>query len=776
MNIRKEFKTIILPIIKGLPLTLLLVMIAFSVTTRMIIYTNSIYQANGAIRIDIQNHSVNANILFNEQKTNGAGHNFLTEVESFKSKMLIEKTLKALPFDISYYRIGKLKKKEIYTDRPFSIQYSSSSTSVFEHPFYLRFIGADQFIFSEHPEFLSKIDTIQFGKIFTNEQLAFSIQKEIECLQQKPTSLQTGDVFSFQLNSIETLSENINASNLFIKPIDKEIQVIKVYYQHEVPEKAAMFVNTFMETYISSCQKRVSQESSQTLSFVDEQLAEIRSKLRTAESRLAGYKAENGIINSKQETDATLKELMQLDLQKVNYNMQEEELTKLFDFLSTGNNLQDFAPNFEALKDPIFRDAYLQAQTYGLQKMDLLLKFTPVSEEIQTIDSKIKNLRTFIHESVKTTLENITRRRISLEKNITDINQAIQTMPNKERQIVVLEREVKLNEQLYNLMMEKRMELAISKSASVVSHQIIDQARVQKKPIWPNKGLIYGVSIFFALLIGILFSFLFHYFFGTIKNKEDLTELIALPIIGNINRCKKNDKNINHSFSNLYTNLEILKQKQASPSKGLMLVMTSFLVNEGKTFSTVHLGKTFAATGKKTLLIDMDFTNKKVHPMLSTNDQNGGLSAIIKGDLSPSNAILKSELKHLDFLPAGRLDNIFAPIIFSQSTIDFIQELKSEYDYILIDTPALNLVVDAVTLMHQSDFNLCILRSGFSKIRKVKMLTAKIEEFQIPNVFAVLNATKTTPLVKDNYTFRSTEILAKWTPNFLIRLFNKNSK
>ena len=553
MNIRKEFKTIVLPIVKGLPLTILLVLIAFTFTSQMIVYTNSIYQADGAIRIDIQNHSVNPNILFNEQKSKGGGHNFLTEVESFKSKMLIEKTLENLPFDISYYRVGKLKTKEIYTDRPFSIQYASSIPSVFDQAFFLRFIGTDQFLFSDHPEFIDVKDTIQFGKIFTNSEVVLTIQKEKEWLRQKPNSLKKGDVFSFQLNSTEALSEGINASNLFIKPIDKEIQVIKVYYQHEVPEKAAMFVNTFMETYINSCQKKVSSESTQTLGFIDEQLEDIRSKLKTAESQLAGYKAENGIINSKQETDATLKELMQLDLQKVNYNMQEEELIKLFDFLSTGNDLQDFAPNFEALKDPIFRDAYLQAQAYALEKMDLLLKYTPSSEEIQTIDSKIKNLRTFIHESVKNTLENVTRRRTSLEKNIASINQSIQTMPNKERQIVVLEREVKLNEQLYNLMMEKRMELAISKSASVVSHQIIDKARVQKKPIWPNKGLIYGVAIFFALLIGIVFSFLIHFLFGTIKTKEDLTEFISLPIIGNIQICKKNERNINHAFSNLYT-------------------------------------------------------------------------------------------------------------------------------------------------------------------------------------------------------------------------------
>ena len=742
MNIRKEFNTIILPILKGLPLIILLAVIAFMVTKQLLKYTNSIYQADGAILIDLSKKNTNTNVIFDEQGGKKSSHSFLTEVESFKAKSLIEKTLRTLNFDVSYFRIGELRKTELYLDAPFSIHYASTTEDAFDRPFYLRYLGNDQFQISKVETFDKIIDTIRFGQLYIDEHLAMTVNRNEKVLKEKPNSLRTNDVFQFQLNSIEALMAEINSSNLFIKPIDKEIQVIKVYYQHEIAEKAKLFVDALMETYIKSCQEVVSSESETTLVFLETKLAEITKKLKDAESKLAGYKAENGIINAMQETDAALKEIMQLDLQKVNYELQEDELTKLFEFLATGNNLQAFAPNFESLKDPVFRDAYLKAQKYELDKLDLESKYTAESKQIIKINRKINNLRTFVHESVQAMLEKIVQRREKLEQNIAEKNESIQTIPNKERQIVALEREVKLNEGLYNLMSEKRMEIAISKTATVVGHQIIDPARIGKSPVWPNKGLMYGVSIFFALLVGILLSFIGNFLFATVKSKEDLNELMEIPVIGTIAKVKKKSKNNLDAFGNLYTNIEVLGHKKTSKNKGKVIAVASFLPNEGKTFTTVNLAKSFASVGKRVLVIDMDTMRPDVHHHFNMHNDAVGLGAIITKEMEPVNVIKSSGYENLDVIFAGNLENIFSAIIFAPDSLTYIENLKKHYDYILIDTLPLNLIVDAVPLMHQTDINLIIVRSGFSKIRKIKMVQPLLDEFKIPNAYTVLNAVK----------------------------------
>lgn len=725
-----------------MPLILLLVVIAFMVSQRLLMYTNSIYQADGAILIDLSKKNTNTNVIFDEQANKKSSHSFLTEVESFKSKSLIEKTLRTLNFDISYFRIGELKNSELYHNAPFSINYASTTEEAFDRPFYLKYLGNNQFQLSETASFEKVKATIRFGQLYSDEHLAMTVNRNNEFLNKKPTSLSEQDRFMFQLNSIEGLMSQVNATNLFIKPVDKEIQVIKIYYQHEIPEKAKLFVDGLMETYIKSCQEVVSSESETTLAFLDTQLADITKKLKNAESKLAGYKAENGIINAMQETDAALKEIMQLDLQKVDYQMQENELTKLFEFLATGNNLQSFAPNFESLKDPVFRDAYLKAQKYELEKLDLELKYTIQSQEIINIDRKIKNLRTFIHESVQATLDKIVQRRENLEQSIADKNESIQTIPNKERQIVALEREVKLNEGLYNLMSGKRMEIAISKTATVVGHQIIDPARIGKTPVWPNKGLMYGVSIFFALLFGILLSFIGSFLFSTVKSKEALNELVDISVIGTIAKVKKKSNNVLNAFANLYTNIEVLARKKAIKNKGTVISVASFLPNEGKTFTTVNLAKSFASVGKKVLIIDMDTIRPDVHRHFNLANDAYGLGAIVTKELNPVEVIKSSGIENLDVILSGNLDNIFSAIIFAPDSLTYIEKLKKHYDYILIDTLPLNLFVDAVPLMHQVDLNLIVARSGFSRIRKVKMLQPLLDEFKIPNAYAVLNEVK----------------------------------
>ena len=197
MNIRKEFNTIILPIIKGLPLIILLVGIAFLVSKQLLKYTNSIYQADGAILIDLSKKNTNTNIIFDEQGGKKSSHSFLTEVESFKSKSLIEKTLRTLNFDVSYFRVGELKKSELYLNAPFSIQYASTTEEAFDRPFYLKYLGNDQFQISESVTFENAKSTIQFGQLYIDEQLAMTVHKNELFIKKKPKALGPNDVFQF---------------------------------------------------------------------------------------------------------------------------------------------------------------------------------------------------------------------------------------------------------------------------------------------------------------------------------------------------------------------------------------------------------------------------------------------------------------------------------------------------------------------------------------------------------------------------------------------------
>ncbi len=738
MNFQKELQTLIIPIIKGLPIIVALVMLSILFTRRVIKYTTPEYQSSAALKLDNRDFSTSTINIFDSQGFSNIANDVMTEIEVFKSKNLIQKAFEKLDFDVSYYRIGDIRTTEMYKESPFTISYKLLSPQAQDKLFYLRYQGNNIFELLPNKEAASG-SRITVDSLWKDEHISFTIKKNEALLTKKMQALQIDDLFGIQFNSFEKLAKNVNADNFYVRPVDKDVSIVKLYYQHEVPAKAALFLNALMQTYVEDYQSNKENNMDGILQFVNQQLASVEVKLKESEANLANYKAQNGIVNAIQETDATIKQLSEFNTRIVNYDIQEAELNRLFEYLATGNSLQGFSPNFESLLEPVFKDSYLKAQNLELEKQDLLLKYQPESDIIVNIENKISSLRVFINESVKNTLENIGTKRTELEQAIAKIDEKIKKYPNKERETAFLQREVMLNEQMYNLLAEKRTELAIARRSNHTFHKVLDPATIASTPISPNKPLYYGVAVFFALLGGIGFSFLKHFMTAKIKNKKDLTEMSNYPIIGFVNRVR--DKRLEvDALTNLYTNIEILQRNQLKGETPIITI-TSMLPNEGKTFTATNLAKLMSMTGKKVLLIDMDLRKPSVHNAFDINN-NRGMAAIIEKKLKPKRAIVRTKMKNLQVIPGGKFDTATSPIIFSLQNIAFIHSLKESYDLIIIDTPPLGMVVDAVPLMHQADLNLLVVRSEQSKIRNFRSTSDLIEEFAIPNLYLVLNDVK----------------------------------
>ncbi len=738
----KEFQTLIVPVLKGLPIIIILVIGAITMAAKLVIYTVPKYQSAGSIKIDNRNINLGDLALFEEAgRTKGATSvDFLTEVEMFKSKKLKELTLQNLDFELEYFRVGKIKTVELYKNNPIIIDYEVLEESGYDKMYYLKYLGENQFLWSKNEEVFSEANSFSMNDTLNLKGLKLVVKEHVKVLLENPSSFQSGDIFAFRINSIRALVSAVSSGNYFVRSVDKKIQIINLYYEHEVPEKAELFINKLMETYIDYCRNEHMREADKALTFIDLELESIKQKLKDSESQLVKYKTQESIINIKQETDATLKEMMQMEFQKVNYDMQKSELERTFEYLVGGNDLRDFAPNFEALKDPLFKETFLKAQNFELTKQDLLLKYTPQSDEIMNINEKINEMRTFIHESVKNTLDNIIIRQSQMKKSIDQISSNIQDFPDKEQKTVVLQREVKLNEELYTSLIEKRMEIAVAKSANTVFHQVIDQAEVSKGPVSPNKSLFYGVAVFFALLIGVGLSFLRHYLTATIKTKNELTQLLDIPLIGVISRIRENESPI-LALGNLYTNLELIQDKKETSQEANTVLITSMLLNEGKNFTISNLAKTYASTGKRVLVIDMDLTNHKKQNLFGISNEKG-LADILQKNITPHQAILKTNTKGVDIIPTGNLLNIYSGILFAPQTNEFISTLKADFDIILINAPAIGLVEDVTLMMQQVDFNLLVFRARKTKIKTVNFAKQIIEEHKIPNIYGVFNSSK----------------------------------
>ena len=218
----------------------------------------------------------------------------------------------------------------------------------------------------------------------------------------------------------------------------------------------------------------------------------------------------------------------------------------------------------------------------------------------------------FVNETVRSTLENLNIRQKEIANSISESNTKINSYPEKERKLAVLERAVSLNENMYTYLMQKRTELAISRSSNLYPHKIIEKANMPKELIAPNQPLIIGLCVFLVLSVGIICVFIYNYFTAKINAKADIEEAFETPVLGTVWKNKKNKFKSFEIVSELMANVSQLP-KSAIEGQGQLLVVSSMKSGEGKSYTSTHLAKTLAATGQRVLLIDMDIRRPSLH-------------------------------------------------------------------------------------------------------------------------------------------------------------------
>lgn len=738
MNFKTEFRQIIIPLLKGSPVLVLLMVAAVMIVRRSVTYMTPEYRAGGAIKINNLNYSQAGFGLYAKEEGSipKQNENFLTEVEIFKSRDLIETTLRRLNWELTVYRVGQIRLVELMEENPLVIEYRDVPESQRNKLFFLEYRGDSTFSLSTHQNEKADILKMTAGREIQHAGLRLSVKIKDDFLQSKPNSLQPGDRFAFKINNISTLVSQFGGAKLFVKPVEKDVSIIRIYFNHELPEKAQQFVNALMQTYIEEGLVSKENQANATLAYLGKQLDSVAQKLYRAEADLAYYKSSHHMVDIDQETSTTLQEITQLDLQKVDLEMKISELDQLQQHLISGNNLSDFSPNYASLQDPIFRETYLKLQNFDIQREDLLQKYAPQNPAVTNLEAKSRDLKTFLNESVVSTLSNLRLKTQEVERNMDELNGKIRQFPDKDRRLAMLQRDVQLNEATYNFLMSKRTELAINKSSNLNPHRIIEHAERPTAVASPNKPLLYGLGIFLALVIGMTFSYGWHFLMARVTDKEDIISAISAPLIGVIYKAGKNQAAGFDQISGLMVGLKTLPP--AEVGKGQLFAVSSLLPGEGKTYTSVQIAKGFAAAGHKTLLIDLDVRKPDLHRVLDQPNQ-AGFGDFLEQRVGLAETIQTTAQEHLSLVPAGQFQSGNYALLFSRQSLDALDTLRSQYEMVIVDTTAAELFKDNLPLMRHTTANLFVIRSGVTKRRSLPQVSRILEDFQLPNLHIILN-------------------------------------
>jgi capsular exopolysaccharide synthesis family protein len=396
------------------------------------------------------------------------------------------------------------------------------------------------------------------------------------------------------------------------------------------------------------------------------------------------------------------------------------------------------------INDPVLLK-YMDNLTQAVTDRDVLdynvKNDIPVSEKLDIQINKIKN-QILIHAK-----KNIEVTRLEIEKiktNINSVNFDINTLPVSERQIINIERKFNINDEIYTLLLRRRTEAAITQASNKPDTKMLDAARAEiaerKSP--DNSGNT-RKGILFGFLIPVLLIVILEFFNNKIQDKSDIESRTTIAIYGTIgkNKHKSNLPVVNHpkspiseAFRSIRTNLQyILKSKDKK-----IIVISSSISGEGKSFISCNLAVVIAISQRKTLLVGLDLRKPKLHQEFNA-DNTIGLSNYLVQDAKFKDIIQKTEIENLFLATSGPIPPNPAELIESKRMKDFFDHAAKEFDYIIVDTPPIAVVTDALLLTGIADAYLYIMRQGYSSKNVIKLIEDIKKNNNLQNFGIILN-------------------------------------
>ena len=539
------------------------------------------------------------------------------------------------------------------------------------------------------------------------------------------------DHYGFTVHSKRSLLGMFTGKDLVVALPDETVAIVKIMFTHEVPQLAADVVNSLAETYIEDFIDNKSGSASKALKFIDEQIALAEKKLKESEATLAKYKTQSRVVDVAMETDAKLKRIGELEIRKLNLKLQQTGLADLLEYIQSDSLSLNLHPNYESIQDAAFTDAILKFNTLKSTRKDLLQKYTLAHPEVIKTEEEIARTRSFLSKSVKNTLTTNRGKIESIEISLAQINGQFAKLPEVEKQMMLLKRQFLTQEQVYAFLLERRAEAAIGAASTISFHKILEKGPVPQVPITPQKSLIMGLSGIIGLIIAVLLIFLYNYMTATVFYPSDIEETLELPLISQVNKISKEPQVISQDFINLATNIHLVKPAS-------LISICSYTAKEGKTRVSIHLAKAFAAIGYKTVLIDADLYNPRVHEYFD-RPNFVGLNQLIIEDKSIDACVQDTFLSKLHIVSAGEPRTTIPTTIFLHPQFQVVlEQLKANFDRIVVNTPNLKEVRDAIPIMQQSGINLWVARADQTRFQHMKDAIALMRRFSVPDLYAIL--------------------------------------
>ena len=616
---------------------------------------------------------------------------------------LMCRVVDSLPFlNVEYISQGRFKTRNIYRNTPIIIEPAHVDARAYGLLYQLTFNqDGTMHISSTTEEIPLELDA-HYGEPVHCSLFEISIW---------PTEYMTnnGKIY-FRFRSKESLVDEF-MGRLQLSFVREGSTVLALSLVSETPQRDCEFIDMLSKIYLLQNLEQKNEVAENSIRFINSQLDNLQASLQVSEGAMTDFRQENKIVDVNSYAGQIMGYLAAYDQQSMELRLRETYFDYLINYIHT--NIETgavIAPSTMGVNEPMLSSLVAQLNDLRIQRAEVTdrnVYYAKYTKDIETV-------KTSIEEVVKSMRASLEIEKMDLKRRTDEAEEMLKTLPEKELQMVAIERNYRIDDNYYTFFLQKRAEAEIQKASNTPDNSIMDKARTTAVMNAKEKKKTTSTYLMIGFLIPLVLIVLSELLNNKIRSPKDVVNLKMFRLIGTLRHARNQNPTLvkaspRSSYAEMLRAIRTRVEFVLRRKEKMVVCVTSTESGDGKTFLSTNLAALYAMTGKKTLLIDLDLRKPNIHTKLGLENGNG-ISNYLIGESTFDDILMKDTPFGFDFLRAGTIPPNPGELAHSDKLVELIAKLRKEYDFIVMDTSPIGLVPDAYAIIEQSDMCLFVIR------------------------------------------------------------------
>lgn len=696
-------------------------------------YASEQYRLTSTLLIPETNSSIDPSVFQLFSINNSS--NFLNELEILKSDRITRLALNSLDFQVEYYSAGLIKSVEQYKKCPFEIVFLDDDLP-FEKPFTIQFYEGNAYQIYPKDQQPDSLQTFNpYRNVKTN---GMSIRVEFN---------RTADLkeksYEFVIRSkYGLLKEWVNRLEVSPKRESTSVASLSVTYTHA--GKGADFLNAVMNAYMSEELDRKNKSAQRTIRYVNGQMSALSDTLNVYSRQLDEVRIENRVTAIDNIGSNLMAQISKLEAEK--------QVNKLaIRMLKENLNLLNDQENLDKVAIPVSPALEADLEKYISKLQDRIAERTEKSEilsgqtySMKALDNEISGLTELLKTTISLKISKLEGENKKITEELEVLNDDFKKFPVSKRAYNDIARIYEMYYNMFVFFREKRAEAGILKASNEANSRIVDKASAQVEPVFPKKSFNYAVSGIIGFALPLIVILLKELLYDKVEFRKQVEKLTSLPIIGMIGHklYGSNLVVLEHPKSAMAESFRALRSNLTFFKRGgddiKTILITSSVSVEGKSFCSLNLASVLALSGRKTVLVGLDLRKPRLFDDFGLSNDRG-ISNYLAGFARRDEIIQPTPYENLDLISAGPVPPNPAELTISEGLKKLFQSLKEEYHYVVIDTPPMGIVADALNLTKLADINIFVVRKNYTAKQVFQFFNEVTKRKAVENATILLN-------------------------------------